>query len=321
MYKPNKICVLGGTGFVGRHLVAALNKRGYSIRVISRHRERHRELLVLPNVEVVSANPQKSSHLIQFFTGCDTVINLIGILNQLDKKDRSFQTAHVDLARKVVDACKKQGVTRLLHMSALRADAAKGSSAYLRSKGQAENLVHTTKGLQVTSFRPSVIFGPDDDFLNRFARLLKMTPSFMPFPLAGHQARFAPIYVGDVVDAMVNTLANPACFDEHYDLCGPKIYTLKQLVEYTAQVSGHKRRIMGLGTGASNLMAGLLSLVPGKPLSRDNLDSMQVDSICKDPIAEELHITPKSLESIAPLYLTNKKLRERFDGFRRDAAR
>ena len=189
-----QICVLGGSGFVGLRVVSALAAEGHSIRVLTRRRERHRELLVLPTVEVIDADIHNPDDLKQYFAGQDTVINLIGILNEKRDNGKGFYHAHVELAQKVIEACMAQGVKRLLHMSALNADAATGSSYYLRSKGEAEQRVHAAHGIKVTSFRPSVIFGPGDNFINRFAELLRITPGV--FPLACGKSRFAPVYVG-----------------------------------------------------------------------------------------------------------------------------
>ena len=172
MTKIHNVCVLGGTGFVGRHIVAQLAKQKHHIKVLTHNRERHRDLLVMPTVTVTNANIHDVNALKQEFVGCDVVINLVGILNEANRKTRSFQGAHVELARKVIEACRANRITRLLHMSAIKADAGRGTSRYLRSKGEAENLVHTTKDVNVTSFRPSVIFGTEDSFLNRFAMLL-----------------------------------------------------------------------------------------------------------------------------------------------------
>ncbi|MEJ2481530.1 MAG: NAD(P)H-binding protein, partial [Acidihalobacter sp.] len=182
--KITTVCVLGGTGFVGRHLCARLIRAGYRVRIPTRHRERHRDLLVLPGLELIEADVHDPQTLAQVLTGCQAAINLIGILNERGHRGLGFQHAHVELTRKFVDACQAQGVRRLLHMSALGADATADTSFYLRSKAEAETLAHTLSGpeLAVTSFRPSVIFGPDDSFLNRFADLLRAVPGV--FPLA-----------------------------------------------------------------------------------------------------------------------------------------
>ncbi|WP_455203433.1 complex I NDUFA9 subunit family protein [Kaarinaea lacus] len=321
MSKKQCVCVLGGTGFVGRHIIALLAKNKQKVKVLTRNRERHRDLLVMPSVELIDADIHDAGVLKKEFNGCDAVINLVGILHDEKKSSRSFRGVHVELARKVLDACRATNVTRLLHMSAIKADAGRGSSHYLRSKGEAENLVHTNKHIHVTSFRPSVIFGLEDNFLNRFAQLLKLTPKFMPFPLACPNTKFAPIYVEDVANAFVKALDNKATYDQHYDLCGPKTYTLKQLVKYTGELTGNKRLIIGLGNGLSKLQSIILELMPGKPFTYDNFLSLKQDAVCDKPFPQVFNIKPSALETVAPLYLANRQIRGRFSQFRQHARR
>ena len=316
------ICVLGGTGFVGDRIVSSLAAQGHHVRVLTRHRERHRNLLVLPTVEVFSADVQDVQQLQQHFTDQDTVINLVGILNEKRDNGKGFYHVHVELAQKVIEACQARGVKRLLHMSALNADPATGSSFYLRSKGEAEQRVHAAKGLTVTSFRPSVIFGPNDSFINRFADLLRKLP--LAFPLACGQSRFAPVFVGDVARAFVRSLDDPQTFGQRYNLCGPQEYTLQQLVEYTAAVLGLKRRIIPLGKFSSRLQANVLEYMPGKPFSRDNYRSLQMPSTCKkgdQALRDVFGIEPTALEVEVPRYLLNKVSRERYMELRQHAHR
>lgn len=307
----NSVCILGGTGFVGSALAGDLNTSGLEVKVLTRRRERNRHLLVLPKVQLIEADVHDPAMLAHHFRGCDAVINLVGILNERGHDGKGFEHAHVALARKVLQACQDAGVVRLLHMSALNADALHGPSHYQRTKGEAENYVHDFAGerLVVTSFRPSVIFGPDDSFINRFATLLKLSPGV--FPLACPDARFAPVYVGDVSDAFVRTLKEKSSHRRRIDLCGPRDYTLKALVEYTAQVLGLKRRIIGLPDTLSHLQAQVLEYVPGKPFSLDNYRSLSVDSVCKGG-----ERCPTSLESIAPYYLGKKGKGARYQKFR-----
>ncbi len=316
--KKHMICILGGSGFVGRHLVNQLAKSGQPMRLITRRIERQRDLLIWPTVDVVEANIHDTQALHTHFAGCDTVINLAAILNE--SKKTSFQTVHVDLSRNVAQACLAQGVKRLLHMSALNADARQGASAYLRSKGEGEDIAHSAAqhGLSVTSFRPSVIFGPNDHFFNRFAGLLRYAPAI---PLACPDARFAPVYVGDVVHAFMVALDERATIGQRYDLCGPRTYTLKQLMEYTASVIGVKRLIIGLGDALSRIMAGILEHAPGKPLTRDNYLSMQVDSVCRGEFPAVFGAQQTSVETAVPLYLNRRDQRMRYYDFRRGARR
>jgi NADH dehydrogenase len=293
--KLKRVCVLGGTGFVGQPLVARLGATGRQVIVPTRRRERHRDLLVLPSVKLVEADIHDPAVLHELFAGQDAVINLVGILNE--RGHGGFRQVHVELARKVIQACQDVGVHRLLHMSALNADQAQGTSWYLRSKGEAENLLHTFRGrVAVTSLRPSVIFGPRDGFTRRFERLLRLTPGI--FPLACPHARFAPVYVGDVVDAFVRTLEDRSSFGRRYDLCGPRSYELIEIVRYIARVSGHRRWVVGLPDWASRWQARLLGLLPGRPFTLDNYDSMRTDSVCRESAA-----CPSSMEGIVPRYL------------------
>lgn len=311
------LCLLGGTGFVGRHLLAQISKRGWRARVLSRRPERHRELRMLPGVELLRADVHELASLRHHFTGVDAVINLVGILNEKGDDGRGFHHVHVELTRHVLQACHDRGVRRLLHMSALNADPA-APSHYLRSKGEAERLVLQTRDLEATCFRPSVIFGPGDSFTNRFARLLRFSPPL--FPLACGYSRFAPVYVGDVVRAFADSLELPASIGQRYDLCGPRRYTLQEIVEYLNRLLGLGRIINPLGDTLSRLQASLLEHVPGKPFSKDNFRSLQVDSICpkgSHDLALHFGITPTSMESVVPGYLLHQSRTRRNDRYRR----
>lgn len=318
MKSVENICVLGGTGFVGRHLVTQLADAGKNVTLLTRSRERRRDLMVLPRVQIKEANINDPAQLAAHFQHCDSVVNLIGILNESGKT--TFQHAHVELPRIVVQAANQSGVKRLLHMSALHADAQRGPSQYLESKGKGEDLVHATSklNLQVTSFRPSVMFGPDDSFINRFAALLAVSPVF---PLACPQAKFAPIYIGDVVQAMLKTLENRAYYGKRLDLCGPKIYTLQEIVEYIAKLSGKSRKIIGLGPRLSHWQAVLAEKLPGKPFSTDNLRSLQVDSVCRKNDLATLGITPTEMEAVVPAFLAGQNERAKLQIFRTYARR
>lgn len=296
-----KVCVLGGGGFVGRHLVSRLHERGCSVSVPYRNINRAKHLTVLPTVSLVEADIHEPDTLKQLFEGMDAVINLVGILHESKRGD--FQRAHVDLPRKVVEACRASGVKRLLHMSAIGADVS-GLSRYQRSKGEGETIVRAAQGehLAVTVLRPSVIFGPHDHFLNLFARLLQWTPVF---PLGSPHAKMQPVYVGDVAQVFAAALNNPATFGQTYELCGPKVYTLQELVEFVARVKGLERKIVPLSDAMSSLQATLLGLMPVKMLTRDNYLSLKTDAVCACPWPELFGIQPAALEAEAPLYLAD----------------
>ena len=312
----HRVCILGGSGFVGRHLASRLSSQGIACRIVTRHPQRHRDMQVNPGLELVDADLFDKRSLMERFNGCDAVINLIGILNE-NNRDRTFRRYHVELVDLIVDACRSLRIPRLLHMSALHANEASGSSHYLRSKGEGENRAHTHGGaaIRVTSFRPSVIFGPGDSFFNRFAGLLGVSPFI--FPLACPEARFAPVYVEDVAEAFARSLDDSKTFGKHFDLCGPDVYSLKQLVSYTARTLGKPRLILGLGELPSRLQASLLERLPGKPFTMDNYLSLQTASTCTKNGLQELGISPRSIEAIVPLYLGKQGYRARFDRYRR----
>lgn len=307
------VCVIGGSGFVGRHLCQQLAARGYRVRVPTRVRERAKALTMLPTAEIVVADVHDPAALAAVFQGCDAVINLVGVLHDAPGP-RGFAEAHVALAHKVVEACKACDVRRLLHMSALAAGP-NAPSAYLRSKAEAERVVQHS-GLDATVFRPSVIFGPDDRFLNLFAALLQMLPVML---LASPGARFQPVYVDDVTAVFVRALADPSTFGASYELCGPKRYTLRELVAYVGKTTGHPRPIIGLGRTLSLLQAAGMEWLPVKLMSRDNLRSMQVDSVCD--CAFPLGIKPQALEAVAPSWLAARTPRARYQRFRDIAGR
>ena len=311
----HRLCVFGGTGFVGRHLLAALGRRGLELVVPTRHPQRHRDLALLPGVRLEAWEPGREAQRRALLAGCDAAVNLVGILNERRRGD--FQRVHVELAQAVARDCVAAGVPRLLHMSALNAHV-QAPSAYLRSKGEGEERVHAVEGLAVTSFRPSVIFGPGDGFFNRFAGLLRLAP--LVFPLACPRARLAPVYVGDVVRAHLWALDRPEeAAGRRLELCGPHSYTLEELVRYTARLTGYRGRILPLGPGLSRLQALVLGHLPGRPFTLDNLRSLSVDAVCREPA--ELGFTPTAVEAVVPGYLGPRAPQRRLDRWRRGAAR
>ena len=316
--KKHNICILGGTGFVGQSLAAGLVKQGHSVRLLCRRRERHRDLLVLPTVEIIKADIHDSKQLDLHFKGIDVVINLVGILNEKRDNGKGFHHVHVALTEKIIAVCKANNITRLLHMSALHADAELAKSYYLKTKGLAEDLVHKETSLNVTSFRPSVIFGARDSFTNRFAQVLKITP--LVFPLACPSSQFAPVYVEDVAQAFIHCIDDAQSYGQRYDLCGPRTYRLLELVHYVSDLSGHNRMIIGLDRVSSWLQANFFQYVPGKPFSRDNYRSLQTDSICNEgqnDLQNKLQIKPTPLESVAPIYLGKSSPQQHYQQYRK----
>jgi uncharacterized protein YbjT (DUF2867 family) len=314
------VCITGGTGFVGQHLSNRLTQHGYKVRILTRRRERYRNLLVNPGISLIETNVHNVDELRRQFQGVDVIINLVGILNENDSKGAGFRCVHVELPEKIVIAAAACDVTRLLQMSALNADAQEQHSLYLKTRGEGEDLVHAAadKGMIVTSFRPSVIFGPGDSFFNRFAGLLKFSGPV--FPLACPQSRFAPVSVTDVVEAICRSMGD-ATGGERLQLCGPESFTLAELVSYTRDQLQLKTCIVGLNDSLSRLQARMLGLLPGKPFSLDNYYSLQHDSICTDNALPMLGITPTPVSAVVPAYLAGKNARSHYPEFRRQSRR
>ncbi|MBT8449228.1 MAG: complex I NDUFA9 subunit family protein [Gammaproteobacteria bacterium] len=311
-----RICILGGTGFVGRHLIPKFASQGIETLVLSRHPERYRQLSLNPGCRVVEANIFDKKQLLEKFQGCDAVVNLVGILNEKQKLD--FRRVHVELVDSVTNCCRQAGVKRLLHMSALHASATSGSSQYLRTKGEGENRAHTggKPDVAVTSFKPSVIFGPDDSFINRFAGVLKIPG---PLPLACPDSKFSPVYIEDVCEAMANSLNHHKTFAQRYELCGPQTYSLIEIVRYISTLQGTNKLVFGLSNGLSQLQASILEKLPGKLFTTDNYLSLQQDSVCsdKDYNLLSLGISPTSMDSIVPAMLKQASEKNRYQTLRK----
>ncbi|MEO7760890.1 MAG: complex I NDUFA9 subunit family protein [Casimicrobiaceae bacterium] len=308
--KHKRIVVLGGAGFVGRHLVNLLAEREREVVVVTRARERAKSLFMLPRVEIRELDPRDSTALAIAARGADALINLVGILNPAN--EASFTGVHVGVLDSAIRACRSNGISRLLQLSSLNADA-KGPSAYLRSKGEAEAKV-VASGLAWTIFQPSVLFGPEDRFLNTAATVLKLMPVIF---LPGAAARFQPLYVHDVVAAIAGALDDDGAIGERYPLCGPNVYTLRELWRYVATVIGVRRAIIGVPNSVGQAQAWVLEHLPGRMLTRDNLASMRVDSVCSCPWPARFGGPPRAMESVVPAYLSGASKLSRFSVYRR----
>jgi uncharacterized protein YbjT (DUF2867 family) len=320
------IALFGGTGFVGHVIAERLVQAGHRLTIVTRNRARHRDLLVLPQTALIEGDVYNPVFLRRLLEGrpvsgesvcgnnddagnrIDVVANLVGILNERGHRGRGFKRAHIELPAMLVEACRTVGVKRYLHMSALKASST-APSFYLRTKAFAEEAVLRSNERQfaVTCFRPSVIFGPKDSFINRFAALLKRVP--LVFPLACPDSRFQPVYVNDVAEAFVRAIDDHQTHGQSYDLCGPKVYHLYEIVTYITQVLGLRRRIIGLPDAAARLQAMLLEFAPGKPFSLDNYHSLSLDSICDDinrriERVASLGCCPTAMETVVPTYLS-----------------
>lgn len=316
----NKVLLIGGSGFIGGWVANRLSQREIRVTIPTRRYDKTKLGTLVPTVYMADVDVNDEKALAEAMEGMDAVINLAGILHDGDSSKpygKRFAAVHVELPKKIIAAMKATGVRRLVHMSALKA-APDAPSAYLRSKAAGEAAVlDAAKDVDVTIFRPSVVFGPGDSFLNRFARMLKLFPVL---PLGGSSARFQPVFVGDVADAISASLTNSETFGKTYELAGPKVYTLRELVQCTGKMVGKSRPVIALPDGLAYFQAAILSLLPNPPLSPDNLRSMQVDNV-----TDGHHDFPgwraRSLEAIAPTYLSPVKLRRRMDGYRCRAGR
>jgi len=280
MSKQRNVLLLGGSGFIGKQLAFALANRGWQVTVTSRRPHRNRDLLVHPGIRLLASNITDPTSLRELCDGQHAVINLVGILHEKRKGD--FRRIHVDFIKTVVDACSDSGIKRLLHVGALGADQATGSSLYLRSKGEGENLLHTfgQRGLQVTSFQPSVVFGKGDNFINQFAGILRWMVGY--FPLACADSKLQPVYVGDLVAMIVDAIDDPESYSKRYQACGPEVFTLQQILELIITTLGLPVRVLPLGKGLSRLQALILQNLPGKLFTMDNYRSLQTDNVCHD---------------------------------------
>jgi uncharacterized protein YbjT (DUF2867 family) len=299
--RPLSICILGGTGFLGTRLAARLIKDSHQVTVLSRDRELHKHLLVLPGLTLENCDVYEEAQLSERFRGKDAVVNLVGILNERGFGGNGFRRAHTELTRGVLQAARSAGVARLLQVSALKA-AVDAPSYYLRSKGEAEKLIREESGsVDWTILQPSVMFGPGDTFLNRFAALLSSVP--FALPLARPHARFQPVFVDDVVDAILRCLHGGSSSRQTYQLGGPEVYTLREIVGLVAKITGQRRWIIGLPNFAARLQALIMDFVPGRPFSSDNYRSLKVDSVCTEDGFARLRLKPHSMAASARQYL------------------
>jgi len=322
--KVRNALVVGGSGFIGRHVVAALAARGIRVAVPTRRRERAKHLILLPTVDVIDADIFAEGVLERLAAGRDAVINLVGILHgrrgRPDERGPNdygpdFARVHVELPQAIVAACRATGARRLLHVGALGCSP-NAPSEYLRSKAIGERAVLAAEDLDVTAFRPSIVFGPEDKFLNTFAAMLRFLPGLaVPCP----EAKFQPVYVGDVARAMVSALEDPQTRGKAYELCGPHVYTMKELVEFVCAATGRRRIIVGLPDRLSYLQARVMEWTPGPLMSRDNYYSMQVPNVSSATFP--FGIQPQALEAVAPGYLAPSGPRERYPQLRWRARR
>lgn len=279
------VVILGGTGFVGRHLVARLRQDGHRITVLTRATAAHRGALPV-DVPLLEGDVADAGFLRHAFADADAVVNLVGILNESGDDGSGFERVFVGIAEAVIAAMQAAGIRRLLQMSAL--NAGHGDSHYLQARGRAEQRVRGS-GLDWTLFRPSVIAGPGDGLFCRFDALLRLAPVL---PIGRADARFQPVWIGDVVEAYARALGDDASIGQSYDLVGPEVMTLAQIVRMTAGARGRHRAVIALPDALGRLQAEVGEHLPGKPISRDNWRSLQADSVSEHNGLPRLGITP-----------------------------
>jgi NADH dehydrogenase len=301
---PARVAVLGGTGFLGRALCERLVRAGnggggVSIVVPTRRAAHGNRVRFLPGVEVRVLDVHDDTALLRALGGCDALVNLVAILHG---RASEFERAHVALPQRAARICQVVGLRRVVHVSALGAGGGNEPSAYLRSKAQGE-AAWRASGLDVTLLRPSVMFGAEDRFLNLFAQLQRL---FAFMPLAAADARFQPVWVNDVAEAVLRCLQRPATIGQTIECAGPDVMTLADIVRAAGRWSGHERPVLPLPMGLGKLQALAMELLPGTPLmSRDNLDSTTLPNVATGtlPGLASLGIAPSALSAIAPGYL------------------
>lgn len=296
------VTIFGGTGFIGRHLVSALARRGIVVRIATRDTQRvlrEKTAGVVGQIVPMRCNPNDAASVAGVIAGADAVINLIGILHQTRKS--SFEKMHVEAAEIIARATYQAGITRFVHMSALGADI-NSESKYAQSKAEGERAVRGAHPDAVI-MRPSVVFGPQDQFFNRFAAMAVWSPA-LPL-IGGGNNKFQPVYVGDVVQAMMSALDNNITHGQTYELGGPATYSFRQILEFIMAKIGRQRFLLPLPYGVANSMAWVMELFPSPMLTRDQILLLQKDNIIqgRSLTLENLGITPTAVEAVVPAYL------------------
>ncbi|MBL8515114.1 MAG: complex I NDUFA9 subunit family protein [Betaproteobacteria bacterium] len=303
--------LLGGGGFIGSSVAAALAAQGIGVTVQTRRLARATHLTPLPTVSIEEANPHREGDLVRIMPGHQVVVNLIATLHA------PFETAHVELPAKAARIAAASGVDHFLHFSALGASMT-APSQYLQTKERGEVELHKAadgSGMSVTVLRPSVVFGERDQFLNLFATLAKWLPFL---PLGSPSALFQPVWVEDVARAVLACLRNPAAQGGTWHLVGPRIYTLRELIQMVMRLSGHERPILPLGPALSTLQAAVFEQLPGRLITRDNVLSLRVPNTSDAPFP---FFPAQDLETTAARWLGAARLADPFEPARARAGR
>jgi NADH dehydrogenase len=301
------VTVFGGTGFVGRQVVRSLAKQGWRVRVAARNVGRGYRLRMLGDVgqiEVVQANIRDAASVDRALDGAEACVNLVGVLYETGRQN--FQTLHAEAAGAIAEAAARRGITRFVQMSALGADAG-SSSGYARTKAAGEAAVRAAVPAAVI-LRPSIVFGPEDAFFNRFAGLAGLSPA-LPLIGGGH-TRFQPVYVGDVAAAVARVLSDPAAAGRTYELGGPTVYSFRELLEFILRETGRSRLLVPVPWFAAKMLGvigDIQAAVPIIPpqLTSDQVESLRADNVVSDGAAglADLGIAPRAVEAIVPTYL------------------
>lgn len=321
-----RIVILGGGGFIGSAVAERLAARGDQLTIPTRVLARANHLAVLPTADIRVANIRDEATLKGLVSGADAVVNLVGILH--GEPGSGFDGAHVDLPRAVARVCAAQRVPVLVHMSALNADV-NGPSEYLRSRGRGEAAVREAlagSSTRLAILRPSVVFGRRDNFLNMLAGLVSKFPVI---PLGSSGAQFQPVHVEDVADALVQCIDHPELATTALPLVGPRVYTMRELVDFVIATLGVSRVVLPLPHALAMLQAIAFEFPPGKwlgaalgvALTRDNVRSMSLPNVSTSPLPAGFRWQPAALEPIASDYLRLHSHRTRLQDFRERAGR
>ena len=298
MAKISKCVIFGGTGFVGSNFAQKLSPLATEIVVITRDIERNKSLKMIPNLQLVPASISDSKTIRDVLKNAEIVVNTIGILNEFDQIN-TFENIHFKFLQRLSQEIKVNNIKRFLHISSLNAKIDQMSD-YLHTKGKAEDFIlnEMSSFCNTTIFRPSIVFGEEDSFFNKFAKLLKFIPIF---PLACPYARFQPIYVGDLTDFMISCISNIETYNKKIDTVGPKIYTFSELIKLTTKTMGIRRVIIPLNDSLSKAQAYVFQNLPGKLFTIDNYYSLQIDSV-----SENGYVGKTTVEQTLPNYLNIK---------------
>jgi NADH dehydrogenase len=314
-----RVLILGGSGFVGSHLTRRLAREGHEVTVATRYAPGCKHLWVVPQATIRQFDPFDADRLAEELRGHDVAVNLVGILNERGFGGAGFRRVHVDLVERLIDACESAGVPRLVQMSGL--NAGRGESHYLRTRGEGEARVRAADRdgrVAGTILQASTIFGRDDSFLNRFAGLLKISPVL---PLARPNAKFAPVFIDDVIEAFMRVLDDDDTAGHTYELCGSEVWSLIDLVRWLRDQLELRRLVIGLPDFLGRLQGMAFDFVPGKPFSSDNFKSLKLDSVCQNDGFDALGIRPWGLAERATAWLRPIDKQARYQQFRRRARR